>query len=145
MEVCVRTRRLRRRFMALCGTVMAAFLALAAGQPAHAQSSILPLSQAQISKYVQRLNLTETQKPTVTAVMERSRREGEAVLKKHGVTGEPGKKPGLFQLATLSSDMTSTFNWARAEVSKVLTPVQMREFEKICAEGAAEIKRKLLR
>jgi len=117
---------------------------LAAPGSAQAQGSIIPLSQSQISQYVKRLNLTEPQTPAVTAIMQRSRREGEAVLKKHGVSGEPGKKPGLFQLVSLSADMKGTVQWARTEVSKILTPVQMREFEKIYAEAAAEIERKLV-
>jgi len=138
------TRRLRPVLLVRWGAALAACAMLAATGPARAQGSIIPLSQSQISQYVKRLNLTEPQKPAVTAIMQRSRREGEAVLKKHGVSGEPGKKPGLFQLVSLSADMKGTVQWARTEVSKILTPVQMREFEKIYAEAVAEIRRKLV-
>ncbi len=108
-------------------------------------ASVIPLSDREINQYVQRLNLNNTQKPAVTAIMKRSRTEGENILKKHGVSQQSGKKPGLFQLMTLKKEFNSVVQWARAEVQKVLTPVQLREFEKIYAEGAELLRQRLLK
>ncbi len=127
-----------------CGALVAACVMLAALAPVHAaQGSVLPLSEAHISQYLKRLSLTEKQKPSVTAIMRRWRQEGEAILKKHGITGQGGKKPGLFQLVGLKGELKSVVQWGRSEASKILTPVQMREFEKIYAEGAVLIRKNL--
>ncbi len=144
MDLRVRAKRDSVWPVVICAAALAAWVVMGTAPPANAQGSIIPLSQTQISQYVKRLKLTEPQKPAVTAIMQRSRREGEAVLKKHGITGA-GKKPGLFQLVTLNNELKSTVQWARAEVAKILTPTQMREFEKIYAEGAAQIKKNLMR
>ena len=124
--------------LALCAVVIAI-------SPGFAAASVIPLSDSEINQYVKRLNLNEKQKPTVTSIMKRSRTEGESILKKHGVSTQSGKKPGLFQLVTLKREFNSVVKWARVEVQKILTPVQMREFEKIYAEGAELLRQRLLK
>lgn len=137
-----RSRGLNRvtRTVLLCG-----FALLVSFVPAAAATSVIPLSDSEINQYVKRLNLNQNQKPAVTSIMKRSRTEGESILKKHGVNPQSGKKPGLFQLMTLKKEFNSVVQWARAEVEKVLTPVQLREFEKIYAEGAALLRQRLLK
>ena len=125
--------------------LLGGFALLISFVPAAAATSVIPLSDSEINQYVKRLNLNEKQKPAVTSIMRRSRSEGESILKKHGVNPQSGKKPGLFQLMTLKKEFNSVVQWARAEVEKVLTPVQLREFEKIYAEGAQLLRQRLVK
>lgn len=127
------------------GAILALCAAVLAISPGFAAASVIPLSDSEINQYVKRLNLNAKQKPTVTSIMKRSRTEGETILKKHGVSTQSGKKPGLFQLVTLKREFNSVVQWARTEVKKVLTPVQMREFEKIYAEGSELLRQRLLK
>lgn len=124
--------------------VLAAALALAAATHGSAQASVLPMSDKEIQQYIKRLNLNETQKPGVTSIMKRTRQEAENVLKKHGIGPQSNKKPGLFQLVTLKNEMNSVTSWARTEMRKVLTPTQMREFEKIYDEAADVLRKRIL-
>jgi hypothetical protein len=110
-----------------------------------AQGSILGMSQAQTAQFETRLNLTDPQKQAVRPIVTRQLRESEAIFKKHGVNPGAGKKPGLFQLVSLNNDMKGVNQWARAQLSKILSPVQMREYDKIYSEREAAIKNKLLR
>lgn len=129
----------------LSRTVLLGGFALLISSVPAAAASVIPLSDGEINQYVKRLNLNEKQKPAVTSIMRRSRSEGESILKKHGVNPQSGKKPGLFQLMTLKKEFNSVVQWARAEVEKVLTPVQLREFEKIYAEGAQLLRQRLVK
>lgn len=138
-----RARPMRYGFGVYLGAVLAALIMLATAPAALAKASIIPLSDSEINRYVKRLNLSDKQKPAVTSIMKRTRREGESVLKKHGVGTQSAKKPGLFQLVNLKKDMRAVISWARSEISKILSPVQMREFEKIYAEGAAILERRI--
>lgn len=118
---------------------------LLANAPGSAATSVIPLSDIEINNYIKRLKLDQKQKPAVTSIMKRSRTEGENILKRYGVNPQSAKKPGLFQLMTLKKEFNNVVNWARAEVKKVLTPVQLREFEKIYAEGAQLLRQRLLK
>lgn len=140
-----RTRRLRNGSYAKFGLALTATLALAAVLHGTAQASVLPLSDREINQYIKRLNLTQKQKPGVTSVMKRTRREGENVLKKHGISAQSNKKPGLFQMVTLKNDLNSVVTWARAEMRKILSSTQMREFEKIYAECAELLRKRILK
>jgi hypothetical protein len=111
---------------------------------AKAQTSLLAMSSAEKNRFETRLNLSESQKPQVREIIKRSNSEREAIFKKHGVTGASGKKPGLFQLVGLNNDMKSVDQWTQSALSKILSPVQMREYSKIHAERRETIKRKLL-
>jgi len=116
-----------------------------AGEPVRAQGSILAMSKSQTAQFESRLNLTDPQKQAVRPVVARQLREGEAIFKKHGVNPGAGNKPGLFQLVSLNNDMKGVNQWARAQLSKILSPVQIREYDKIYAERQAAIKNQLLR
>lgn len=112
--------------------------------PVSAQGSLLSMSPAQQSQLESRLNLLDSQKPQVLKIVQRSIEEREAVLRKYGITLGSGKKPGLFQLIGLNNGMKSVDQRTRAALSKVLSPGQMREYDKISAEQREEARRKLL-
>jgi hypothetical protein len=111
---------------------------------AQAQGSLLAMSPEQRNQLETRLNLSESQKPQVREIIQRSNSEREAIFRKHGVTGGSGKKPGLFQLVGLNTEMKGVDQWTQSALSKILSPVQMREYTKIHAERREAIKRKLL-
>ncbi len=127
------------------GITLAVALALSFAAHCAAQASVIPLSDREIQQYIKRLNLNEKQKPGVTSIMKRTRREGESVLKKYGISAQSNKKPGLFQMVTLKNDMNSVVKWSRAEMQKILTSTQMREFEKIYAEAAEVLRKRILK
>lgn len=122
--------------------IAAIFFAMPSHAPA--QGSLLTMSAAQRSQLETRLNLSESQKPQVREIIKRSNSEREAIFSKHGVTGGSGKKPGLFQLVGLNNEMKGVDQWTQSALSKILSPVQMREYTKIHAERREAIKRKLL-
>jgi hypothetical protein len=103
------------------------------------------MNQSQTAQFETRLNLSDPQKQAVRPVVARQLWDGEAIFKKHGINPGAGKKPSLFQLVSLNNDMKGVNQWARAQLSKILSPVQMREYDKIYAEREAAIKNQLLR
>jgi len=140
-----RARRLNNGSRTSFGITLATALTLVFATHSAAQASVIPLSDKEINRYIKRLNLTEKQKPGVTSIMKRTRREGESVLKKYGISAQSNKKPGLFQMVTLKSDMNSVVKWSRAEMQKILTSTQMREFEKIYAEAGEVLRKRILK
>ena len=146
MSFSDRAKRLRFRCVALCAAVLAAYIALAVASPSplSAQGSILAMSQAQTAQFEARLNLTDSQKQAVRPIVTRGLREGEAIMKKHGINPGAGKKPGLFQLVSLDKETKGVNQWVRAQLSKILSPVQMREYDKFVAERREAIRKQLL-
>ena len=137
--------RIRNGSRVLGRITFALAIALVMAMHGIAQASVVPLSDKEINQYIKRLNLTEKQKPGVTSIMKRTRREGENVLKKHGISAQSNKKPGLFQMVTIKNDLNSVVKWSRAEMQKILTSTQMREFEKIYAEAAEILRKRILK
>ena len=131
-------RRIGKAVLLLLGVTVSSF------SLAQAQGSLLAMSAAQRSQFETRLNLSESQKPQVREIIKRSNSERAAIFRKHGVTGGAGKKPGLFQLVGLSDEMKGVDQWSQSALSKILSPVQMREYTKIHAERREAITRKLL-
>lgn len=110
---------------------------------AYAQGSFLQLTPAQIKQFQTRLDLTAEQKPRAVAIRQRTVRESEAVFRKHGIIGS-SKKPGLSQLLSLRSEMKAVTRRARKQMSQILKPVQLREYDAIMAEQSARIRKHLL-
>ena len=110
---------------------------------AYAQGSLLQLSPAQIKQFQVRLDLTAEQKPRAVAIRQRTVQESEVIFRKHGIIGS-GKRPGLSQLLSLRSEMKAVTRRARRQMSQILKPVQLREYDAIMAEQSARIRRHLL-
>ena len=111
---------------------------------AYAEGSLLRLSPLQIKQFQTRLNLTAEQKSLAVAIRQRTVQESEAIFRKHGIIGS-GTKPGLSQLLALNSEMQAVKRRARSQMSRILKPVQMREYDAIMAEQSARIRKHLLR
>lgn len=132
----------------IAGTVALIFvltgLSLHSTLPVWGQASLLAMNPVQRSQLESRLNLSESQKPQVREIIQRSMQEREVILSKRGITLGSAEKPSLFQLIGLANDMKSVDEWTYAALSKVLSPVQMREYERISAEQREAVRRQLL-
>ena len=136
-----RSRRLYPASLCLIAVVLATAVALLAAHGARAQN----ISSAQMSSFATRLNLTAEQKTAMAPVMQQSTQAREAIFRKHGVDLKTGKKPGLFGLMALGSEMKKVTAWTRGRLAKILNPVQIQEYDRIVAEQTEVVKRILLR
>lgn len=135
------SRRLYPASLRLIAVVLATVVALLAAHGARAQT----IGPAELAKFAARLNLTPEQKTAMAPVMQQSTQAREAIFRKHGVDLKTGKKPGLFGLMALGSEMKKVTAWTRARLTKILNPVQLQDYDRIVAEQTEVVKRILLR
>jgi hypothetical protein len=131
----------RQLFTTLVVAFVATTITLTAVSSARAQL----MSAAEIAQFEARLKLTPEQKAAVKPVMQESMRARQAIFKKHGVDLKSGKKPGLFGLMGMSSEMNEVSAWTEQRLSKILNPSQLQEHRRIVAEQTDIVKRMLLR
>jgi hypothetical protein len=131
----------RQLFTTLVVAFVATTITLTAVPSARAQL----MSAAEIAQFEARLKLTPEQKAAVKPVMQESMRARQAIFKKHGVDLKSGKKPGLFGLMGMSSEMNEVSAWTEQRLSKILNPSQLQEHRRIVAEQTDIVKRMLLR
>lgn len=121
----------RRIWSSLLGSLcLAAALALFTAQNAGAQA----FSTEEIEAFHERLKVTPVQKLSMTPVMLMSMKARDDVYKKYGVDLEAGKKPSLLDLPSLGNDMLKVGEWTREKLSKILTPEQLAEYDRIVEE-----------
>lgn len=127
-------------------SILAVMLAVTATAETATRSDIAEGLAARAEAVQQRLNLTEQQKTQMESILEQSAARQQEVLKQYGIEPGQGKarqKLGLRKARQLGKDMAAVRKETRDEASKVLTPEQLAEFDKIQEERKAERRGKL--
>lgn len=139
-----------------CGVAGAFFVALLLVAPAIPAAGDddgqRPLSEeqqarleARMAEIRSRLGLSEEQQAQLAPIVRKSFERRAAVMRQHGLTGEPGQRLGRSETRALMRDLKAVRVETEAEVDQILDDRQMEEFRKIREEardGARERLRK---
>ena len=96
-----------------------------------------------LQQFAERLNLTPQQREQVRPIFVDSFTERRAILKKHGI--KKGQRPGLRKLLAARSELGAVRERTKGRLAVILSPAQMREYEKLSEEIRAEMRAKYLK
>lgn len=123
--------------LAVAAAFMGAMLAPAAAAP-------LQLSAEEYGQMAERLQLTPEQQGTIEPIVRKSNAVRSSTFQKYGVDLQTCKRPGALGLIRLNKDMNKINADTRSRLAKILTPAQLREYDKIVAEQTAVVKAKIM-
>ncbi|MEM9663400.1 MAG: hypothetical protein AAF970_00610 [Bacteroidota bacterium] len=133
-------------FYPVSGRLSLALLLLFVAAPLYAQPTpsddeVQARMQAQVEASLERLDLTEAQRPLVRPILEATFAERLAVMKAHGLdpaTMNADNRPGRRTLRRLSKDMNRVRKETDAQLREVLTPDQMETWQTLEEERQAQ-------
>ena len=96
-----------------------------------------------ISANMERLNLTDDQKPLVEAILRDGAKKRQAVMTNYGFT--QGDRPTLSrsQMRSLSGELKAISTDTTAKLSRILNGSQMAEYKKIKEEKRAQMRQQI--
>lgn len=110
--------------------------------PALASAQMLSLEDTAAMEA--RLNLTPEQRTAIAPILQESMTVRRAAFQKHGVDFETCKRPGAIGLIRLRRDMKRINADTRTRLAEILSPAQLREYDKIVSEQTAIAKKQIM-
>lgn len=105
-----------------------------------AQAGAQTISKAQITKLVELLELSDTQKASAKPIITAGLQERSFILKSAGM--EKGKKPTMRQLLKVRSPIKASRAKTETKLSMVLNPQQMSKYRAITEEARKKMRSK---
>lgn len=105
--------------------------------------AVLP-SREDIAEMQSRLELTPEQIEAIAPILENSMSARNSTFDKYGVNFETCDRPGALGLIRLNKDMNRINANTRSRLAEILTPPQLREYDKIVAEQTAIVKQQIM-
>lgn len=102
------------------------------------------LTPEDIAKLEARLSLTPEQRAAISPILEDSMSARSTTFNKYGVNFETCERPGALGLIRLNKDMNRINADTRSRLAEILTPAQLREYDKIVAEQTAIVKQQIM-
>lgn len=102
------------------------------------------LTPEDVAKMEARLGLTPEQRAAIQPILQGSMAARSSTFQKHGVDFETCERPGALTLIRLNKDMNRINANTRTRLATILSPAQLREYDKIVAEQTVIVKNKIM-
>lgn len=129
-----------KRMIALVAVIGAMLVPVLAPALAMAEA----LTPEDVAKMEARLNLTPEQRAAVQPILRESMTARSATFEKYGVDLKTCSRPGALGLIRLNKDMNRINTDMRTRLAAILTPAQLREYDRIVAEQTVIVKEKIM-
>jgi len=104
-------------------------------------------AQQRLAAAKERLDLSDEQLDQLAPVLEKSMAAQRRVLASYGIDPENrngrGNRPGLRQARAMRKEMNAVRSDTLAEVDKILTDAQLKEFKRMQEERQAEMRKRI--
>jgi hypothetical protein len=87
----------------------------------------------------QKLDLEDTQKPKVAAIVKQTQQQMSEVFQKYGI--DPNAKPDLDRLTNASDELKAINDRERKQLKQILSKSQLRRYDHIIAETGARVQK----